>query len=78
MTTIEQYHEEFFAKYKKWTLNKGEVAEILGRSETWLNRRLAANDLDSIPKFKRLGNGPKSPYAWPIHAVAEFMAEVTA
>ena len=78
MTTQEQYYESIFATYKTLTLNKAQVCEILRMSQSSLNRKLAGNDLESIPKFRRLGNTPKSPYVWPIHSVAEFLAEVNA
>lgn len=76
----ELYFEFLLSKYKKLLLNKAELAELLGKSETWINRRLANGDFDALPKFLRLGTESESesgaatrlPYSFPIHAVCDF------
>lgn len=54
-------------------LNKEEVCDLLRISPATLNRILAHNELDRIPKFKRFGNGPKARYLFPVNNVAEFL-----
>ena len=75
MTTKEQYTAYIMDKYKKLGLNKKEVAELMGKSPTWINKRLEANDLESIPKFRRLGNGSKAHYIFPASSIADFMLD---
>ena len=78
MTAKEQYIAFIMDKYKKLGLNKTEVAELMGKSQTWINNRLEANDLESIPKFRRLGSGPKAQYIFPASFIADFMLEANA
>ena len=75
MTPKEQYIAFIMDKYKKLGLNKTEVAELMGKSQTWINNRLEANDLESIPKFKRLGNGSRAHYIFPASSIADFMLD---
>ena len=75
MTTKEQYIAYILEKYKKLGLGKQEVAELMGRSQTWINNRLKENDLESIPKFKRLGSGSRAHYIFPASSIADFMLD---
>ena len=57
----------------KAVLNKSEVAQILGVSQTTINRAISANELDKLPRFKRFGKGQKARYIFTISAIAEFL-----
>ncbi len=72
MTNIELLQQQF---PNKAMLCKKQVAQVLKVSESTINRALAANELDKLPKFKRFGRGKKAPYRFPIVEVAKFLSE---
>ncbi len=66
-----KYDEMLFTKYNKITLNRKEVAQELSISLSTLERNLNENTLPL--KFKRIGNGPKARYIFPLKAVADYL-----
>lgn len=60
-----------FMKYNKITLNRKEVAQELSISLSTLERNLQENSLPI--KFKRIGNGPKARYIFPLKSVADYL-----
>lgn len=70
-----KYEQMLFDKYRKTTLNRKEVSQELSISVSTLDRHL--ND-GSLPiRFKRLGNGPKSRYIFPIKEVSNYLEFVS-
>lgn len=66
-----KYDEMLFNKYQKTTLNRKEVSVELSISLSTLERHI--NDGTLPIRFKRLGNGPKSRYIFPIKEVSNYL-----
>jgi len=66
-----RYDEMLFNKYQKTTLNRKEVSQELSISLSTLERHLNEGTLPI--RFKRIGDGPKSRYVFPIKALADYL-----
>ena len=66
-----KYDEMLFNKYNRTTLNRKEVAQELAISLSTLERHLNEGTLPI--RFKRIGNGPKAKYVFPIKAVSDYL-----
>jgi len=66
-----KYDEMLFNKYKKTTLTRKEVSQELSISLSTLERNL---DNGTLPiRYKRIGNGPKSKYIFPLKSVSDYL-----
>ncbi len=65
------HDEMLFQKYKKITLTRKEVSQELSISLSTLERSL--NDGTLPIRYKRIGNGPKSKYIFPIKSVSNYL-----
>jgi len=70
MSTLEFLHLIFG---ERASIGKREVAKVLGISESKINQHIANNDLEYLPKFKRMGKGKNAKYIFPLTRVAEFL-----
>ena len=66
-----KYDEMLFNKYQKVTLNRREVSKELSISLSNLERHL--NDGTLPIRYKRVGNGPKSKYVFPLKSLADYL-----
>ncbi len=60
-----------FNKYQKTTLTRKEVSQELSISLSTLVRNL--NDGTLPIRYKRLGNGPKAKYIFPIKSISNYL-----
>lgn len=66
-----KYDEMLFNKYQKVTLNRKEVSQELSISLSTLERHL--NDGTLPIRYKRVGDGPKSRYIFPLKGLADYL-----
>ena len=66
-----KYDEMLFNKYQKVTLNRREVSNELSISLSTHERHL--NDGTLPIRDKRVGNGPKSKYVFPLKSLADYL-----
>ncbi|MDD3465680.1 MAG: helix-turn-helix domain-containing protein [Campylobacterales bacterium] len=59
----------------KVILTKKEVASLLRMSSSTIDRAIAENDLDKIPKFKRFGKGSRARLLFPVNSIVEYLEE---
>jgi hypothetical protein len=72
MSTIQLYIDMLFSKYKKTSLTRKELAEVLCIGLTTLENLLMN---DQLPiRYKRMGVSQKARYAFPIVEVAHYLA----
>lgn len=66
-----KYDEMLFKKYNKTTLTRKEVSQELSISLSTLERNL---NEDTLPiRYKRIGNGPKAKYVFPLKSVSDYL-----
>ena len=66
-----KYDEMLFNKYQKTTLTRKEVSHELSISLSTLERNL--NDGTLPIRYKRIGNGPKSKYIFPLKGLSDYL-----
>lgn len=69
--SLKNSKEMLFSKFKKLILTKEEVAEILGISQSTLNRRIKEGS--ELPSYKKIGGK----YFFPIEAIALYECNLT-
>ena len=73
MTVNETIEKNLYAKYKRQTLSKKELANELGIGLSTLNKYIAQGV--GVPNYIKMGTSTNSRVLFNIHDVAEFMSQ---